>query len=59
MLAILTCLKSNEPAVRYDHYQLHQDSPKDRKGAGSNNIADYKPKYMSRDMIRVLKACTS
>ena len=41
---VQTCLKSNEPAIKYDHYQ-HQNSPsKDR--LGSKNL--HKPKYFNR-----------
>ena len=44
-----TCLESNEPAIRFDYYQLHHNSPgKDHSGVGSKGFADYKPRYFSR-----------
>ena len=49
VVAVQTCLKSNEPAIRHDHYQLHQNySGKDHRRARSITFVDYKPKYFSR-----------
>ena len=50
------CLKSNEPAIRYDHYQLHQKSSgKGSQGRGQRIIS----LNTSIDVIRVPKARTS
>ena len=44
-----TCLESNEPAIRFDHYQLHHNSPvKIIQGWGQKGFVDYKPRYFSR-----------
>ena len=44
-----TCFMSNQHAIRYDHYQLSENSPsKNSQGARSKDFVECMPKDFSR-----------